>query len=501
MAGGEDTAMNGAGRDRTISTGQSTGRPSRRTFLRGAAALAAFSALPRGARGQDKTPANEKLNMAFIGVGWQGIYNLEVFLQDPDVRVVAVCDVNEEGPYIGRGIAGREPGRRMANEYYGHTGRPEDGCAAYTDFRQMLDERADIDAVVITAPDHIHAVAALAALRKGKHVFCEKPLAHSVAEVRAMTQAARDAKVATQMGNWGHAMEDIRLVCEWIWDGAIGEVREVHAWTNRPGGWWPYGIDRPEDTPPVPPGLDWEGWLGPAPHRPYHPAYLPFIWRGWWDFGSGALGDMGCHILDPVVWALKLGSPDTVEASSVRLPSKATPHAMELAKGRVHPETTTAAASVRWTFPAREGMPPVLLTWHDGGLMPPRPDELEPGRPMGDGDGGVLFVGDKGKLMCGCYGSDPQLLPKARMEAYTRPPQTLKRSPGHYREWVLACRGGEPAAANFDYSGPLTEIVTLGIAAIRADAKLRWDPEKMEFVNAPDANRLLHPVFREGWSL
>lgn len=474
---------------------------SRRAFIRDTAALAALTALPGKAQSAETTPANEKINMAFIGVGWQGIYNLEVFLQDPDVRVVAVCDVFEEGPYIGRGVAGREAGRKMVNNFYDHKGSPEDGCAAYIDFRQMLDERSDIDAVVITTPDHIHAVAAMAAIGKGKHVFCEKPLAHSLLEVRTMTEAARQAGIATQMGNWGHAKEDIRLLCEWIGEGAIGAVREVHAWTNRPGGWWPYGIDRPEDEPPVPAGLNWDLWLGPAAQRPYHPAYLPFIWRGWWDFGSGALGDMGCHILDPVVWALRLGSPDVVEASSVKLPSRATPHAMELAKGAVHPETTTAAALVRWHFPARDEMPPVEVRWYDGGLMPPRPDELEEGRKMGDGDGGVLFVGDKGKLMCGCYGSNPQLLPDARMQDYKKPPQTLPRSVGHYKEWVQACKGGAPAGSNFEYSGPLTEIITLGIAAIRADMKLRWDAAALQFTNAPEANHFLNSPYREGWKL
>ena len=487
--------------DTVCNPGENT-RMSRRGFLCGTTAATAFTILPsRVLAADDATAPSEKVNMAFIGVGWQGMYNLQTFLQDPDVRVVAVCDVNREGPYLGRGIAGREPGRRMVDDYYGSKDGAKGGCATYVDFRQMLDERGDIDAVVITTPDHIHAVAAMAAFKKGKHVFCEKPLAHSVAEVRAMTEAARQAKVATQMGNWGHAKEDIRLLCEWIWDGAIGSVQEVHAWTNRPGGWWPYGIDRPTDEPPVPEGLDWDLWLGPAAVRPYHPAYAPFIWRGWWDFGSGALGDMGCHILDPVVWALRLGAPDTVEASSVKLNTRATPYGAEMAAGKVHPETTTAAAIVRWEFPARDGMPPVTLTWHDGGLMPPLPDELESGRKMGDNDGGVLFIGDKGKLMCGCYGSDPQLIPESRMKAYKRPPQTLPRSIGHYKEWVRACRGGEPACSNFNYSGPLTEIVTLGIAAIRADMKLRWDAGKMEFVNAPEANRFLNSAYREGWSL
>lgn len=492
---------------RSDDTGNSNRTPrkdnslSRRGFLGTTAAAAAFTIVPPHVLGLGQTPPSEKINMAFIGVGWQGSYNLQTFLQQPEVRVVAVCDVVEEGNYLGRGIAGREPGRRMVDDYYDYKGPAGGGCATYTDFRQMLDERKDIDAVVITTPDHTHAVAAMAAIKKGKHVFCEKPLAHCLVEARTMTDAARAANVATQMGNWGHAKEDIRLLCEWIWDGAIGHVREVHAWTNRPGGWWPYGIDRPKDTPPVPAWLDWDLWLGPAPARPYHPAYLPFTWRGWWDFGCGALGDMGCHILDPVVWALHLGSPDAVEASSVKLNSEATPFGAEMAAGIVHPETTTSGAIIRWSFPARDDLPPVELTWHDGGLLPARPEELEPGRKMGDNDGGVLFIGDKGKLMCGCYGSDPQLIPESRMKAYKQPAPTLRRSVGHYKEWVLACKGGEPAGSNFNYAGPLAEIVLLGVAAIRADTKLKWDSAKMEFPGGGDANRFLRPDYREGWRL
>lgn len=477
-------------------------RLSRRSFLGTAAATAGLAVIPRHVLGAGEVPPSEKVNLAFIGVGWQGIWNLQEFLKMPDVKVVAVCDVNEEGEYLGRGIAGREPGRRIVEEYYAkEQGESGKGCATYVDFRQMLDERDDIDGVVITTPDHIHAVAAMAAIKKGKHVFCEKPLAHSLNEVRTMTEAAREAKVATQLGNWGHANEGIRLICEWIWDGAIGEVREVHAWANRPGGWWPYGIDRPKDEPPVPKGLDWDLWLGPAPARPYHPAYLPFIWRGWWDFGCGSLGDLGCHILDPVVWSLKLGSPDTVDASSVKLNSAATPFGPELPAWQVHPETTSAGAIIRWTFPARDGLPPVDLTWYDGGLLPPRPPELEPGRQMGNADGGAIFVGSKGKLMCGCYGESPRLLPESRMKEYKQPPKSLPRSIGHYKEWIRACKGGEPAGANFNYGGPLTETVLLGVAAIRADARLQWDAAKLEFTNNPDANRFIRPAFRDGWTL
>ncbi len=481
-------------------------RLSRRGFLGSAATATAFTIVPRHVLGASSgsVPPSEKVNMAFIGVGWQGIYNLKTFLHMPDVKVAAVCDVNEAGSYMGRGRAGREPGRRAVDAYYAEQKKSAgtgQSCATYADFREMLDARDDIDAVVITTPDHIHAVAAMAAIEKGKHVFCEKPLAHSLVEARTMTEAARKAGVATQLGNWGHAKEGIRLLCEWIWDGAIGEVREVQAWTNRPGGWWPYGIDRPEDKHPVPEGLDWDLWLGPAPERPYHPAYLPFIWRGWWDFGCGALGDMGCHILDPIVWALRLGSPASVEASSTKLDSKATPFGPEMPAGKVHPETTTASAIIRWEFPSRKDLPPVNVTWYDGGLMPPRPDELDADRMMGNRDGGALFIGDKGKLMCGCYGENPRLIPESKMQAYKRPPKSIPRSIGHYKEFVRACKGGEPAGSNFDYGGPLSEIVLLGVAAIRADAKLHWDAENMKFTNLPEANKFLHGAYRDGWSL
>lgn len=473
---------------------------SRRRFIQSSSAISLASLFAIGkARGEGPS-INDKINVACIGTGWQGLYNTEVFMQDRNARVVAVCDPYKEGQYMQRGVCGREPARRMVNQYYDHDGPESSGCAGYADYREMLAERDDIDAVVITTPDHLHAVIALEAIRKGMHVFCEKPLGHSLKEVRLMTEAAHKAGVATQMGNWGHGLEDIRRLCEMIWSGAIGAVREVHAWANRPGGWWPYGIDRSEDEPPVPEGLDWDLWLGPAAWRPWHPAYHPFIWRGWWDFGSGALGDMACHILDPVVWALHLGAPESAEGTSVKLNSRSTPFGGEMPDWTVHPETTTAGAQVRWHFPARDSLPPVKLTWSDGGLKPSRPDVLGADQPMGDSDGGVLFLGDEGMLLCGCYGSNPQLLPESKMKAYTPPEPMIPRSVGHYKEWILACRGEGKAVANWDYSGPLTEIVTLGIAAIRADRKLLWDPKKMTFPNAPDFEYLINPTLREGWS-
>jgi hypothetical protein len=365
----------------------------------------------------------------------------------------------------------------------------------YDDFRVMLEKQKDIDAVVIGTPDHIHAAAALAAIELGKHVFCEKPLTYSIGEARMVTEAARRAGVATQMGNQGHASESIRRLCEWIWDGAIGDVTEIHAWTPHPV--WPQGIDRPEDTPPVPQNLNWDLWLGPAPERPYHPAYLPQLWRGWWDFGTGGLGDMGCHILDHVYWSLKLVPPVSVEASH----SWYVADEMTWDKKR-NIETYPRASMVTYHFPAREGFPPLKLVWYDGGLMPSRPEELEEGRRMGDTYGGALYIGDKGKILCGSHGANgARIIPEEKMKAYDQPPKSLPRSRGHYEEWIAACKGGEAARSNFDYAGPLTEIVLLGNLALRTEEKLYWDAENLKVKNVGELDEHIFRRYRRGWSL
>jgi predicted dehydrogenase len=438
-------------------------RFSRRRFLGGAAAaVAGCSIVPRHVvGGAGHTPPSEKVNIAGIGVGGQGRSDLEELR---DHNIVALCDVDW---------------RRAAETF-----RRFPNAKRYKDFRRMLDKEKSIEAVVIATPDHTHAVAAMTAIKMGKHVYCEKPLTHTVHEARRLTEAAREHKIATQMGIQGHAGEGVRLLCEMIWDGAIGSVREVHSWTNRPI--WPQGIGRPTDTPPVPKSLEWDLWLGPAPYRPYHPAYVPFKWRGWWDFGTGAIGDMGIHNLSPVFWALKLGHPTTVEASSTE----------------VNPETYPLASLVRYEFPARGTMPPVELTWYDGGLMPKRPEELEEGRPFGDNDGGTLFVGDKGKMLApGWCAADPRLIPETRMKEYEQPPKSIPRSIGHHAEWIEACKGGKPAVANFGFAGLLTEVVLLGNVAIRAGKKLSWDGGTMRVTNAPEANEYLYHQYRAGWSL
>jgi len=288
------------------------------------------------------------------------------------------------------------------------------------------------------------------------------------------------------MGNQGHASEGARLINEWIQDGAIGDVREVHAWTNRPI--WPQGIERPEEIPSVPPTLDWNLWLGPAPWRPYHPAYCPFAWRGWFDFGTGAVGDMGAHILDHPYWALGLEYPETIQSSSTPMTEDSFP----------------LASIVHYTFPARGKKPPVKLTWYDGGLTPARPEELEPDRKMGDGGGGVIYIGDKGKLMHGTYGSNPRIIPETKMKEYKRPDKTIERSPGIYLEWIEAIKAGKKSTTDFSYAGPLTETMLLGNIATRMKDKntfLEWDPKKMEITNLDEANEYLKMEYREGWYL
>jgi predicted dehydrogenase len=448
----------------------------RRQFVGRAATASAALIVPNYVLGQTANSAapSDKLNIAGIGIGGQGASDLAEMKSE---NIVALCDVDAD--YAGRTFERYPKAKR------------------FTDYRKMLDEQKDIDAVVIATPDHTHACIAAAAMRAGKHVYCEKPLTHSVWEARRLAEIARETKVATQMGNQGQASEATRRLCEMIWDGAIGPVREVHAWTDRPSNglfneYWPQGVGRPTDTPDVPRTLDWDLWLGPAPQRPYHSAYVPFRWRGWWDFGTGALGDIGCHSLDPVFRALKLGPPESVEASSTR----------------VNTETYPLASMVTYHFPARGEMPVLKLVWYDGGLRPPRPEELESDREMGAQ--GHLIVGERGKILSRRRDRGPGffLIPRARADEYGDPPQKLPRSIGHYAEWTQACKGGAPGGSNFDWAGPLTEAVLLGNVALRPELreeltnkKLLWDSTNLRFTNSDAANRFLKREYRSGWTL
>lgn len=432
----------------------------RRQFMRSGLAAGALACWPRGIL--HAASPSERLHVGFIGAGGRGSNNLQEISRFA-ADVVALCDVDAA--------------------YLAAAAKAYPNAKTYSDFRKMLEQK-DIDAVVVSTPDHVHAVAALAAIRLGKHVYCEKPLTHSIYESRLLRLAAAEKKVATQMGNGGHSHEGTRLAVEWVRSGILGHVREVHLWTDRAKDWWPQGVSRPSDTPAVPATLDWDLWTGPAPARPYHPAYHPFKWRGWVDFGTGALGDMGCHVFDVACWALKLDAPTTVEAETSGC------------NGETYPQWSM----VRYEFPQRGDMPPVKLLWYDGGKLPPRPAELDEGQEFGSKDGGTLFIGDKGKMIVP-LGASPRLIPEARMRDFNQPSPSIPRSVGHHKEWVEACKGGPPAGSNFDVAGPMTETILLGNVAIRLGKKLQWDSENLQVVNAPEAAALIRREYRKGWEL
>ena len=451
---------------------------SRRKFINSVALTgAAFSIVPRNVLGgKGFTAPSDKLNIAVVGVGGKGRSDMTTISQTENI--VALCDVDD----------------RKMEETLRNT--KEDGnlvlaealekAPKYKDFRVMLEKEKGIDAVTVSTPDHTHAVAAMAAMQLGKHVFVQKPLTHTAKEARILRDAAKKYDVITQMGNQGHAGEGIRLIREWLDDGAIGEVNKVDCWTNRPI--WDTGMERPAEIPSVPPSVDWNLWLGPAPFRPYHPDYMPWSWRAWCDFGTGALGDMGAHIFDIPYSNLDLEYPTTVEASSTVFNGESWP----------------VAEILRYQFPERNGKPPVELTWYDGGMMPPRPEELEPGRRMGDIDGGVLYYGTKGKIMCGCYGTSPRIIPETKMREYKQPEKTIKRSPGIHQEWTESIKNNVQATSNFEYASKLVETMMLGNIAIRMAPKytvLDWDGEKGEFTNVSEANDYLIREYTAGWSL
>jgi predicted dehydrogenase len=504
---------------------------SRRKFLeQSAAAAVGLTIVPRRVLGGvGYVPPSDKVNIAFVGVGAQGLRVMLHFLREPDVQGVAVCDVNKSGDNypqwdthefcksvrnllgvdsgwdwlspdqpiqlthslrVTGGVAGREPCQRIVDGYYGTQNRSGayHGCSAYADFRELLEKQKDIDALVVCTTDNLHAAVSTAAMKKHKHVFCQKPLTRTIYEARRMAEIARETGVATQIAVGNQASEDTRLLCEWIWDGAIGAVREVVNWSSRP--FWPQGLERPKETEPVPEGLDWNLWLGPAPERPFHHVYLPFSWRGWTDFGCGALGDMGSYSFDTIFRVLKLEAPVSVEASSTDR----------------YDETYPQASIIQFNFPGRGEMPPVKFTWYDGGLKPARPEELEGSAPPEDageeGNEGLLFIGDRGKILCRFSGGRPRLIPEAKMNSYKQPPKTLPRSPGNEREWLDACKGGKvKPGGNFEFSGLVTETLLLGNAAVQSGQKLKWDRSNLKFVNSDSTQKLVKPERRSGWEL
>jgi predicted dehydrogenase len=438
----------------------------RRQFIKGTAAAAtAFAILPTSrTRLHGATPANQKLNIACIGVGGRGRDNIQGVRSE---NIIALCDVD--------------------SNHAAQTFAQFPAAKKFQDFRRMFDQmETEIDAVMISTPDHTHAVAVNHALKLGKPVFCEKPLAHSIHEIRSILHAARQAKVPTQLGNQGHASDSIRTFCEWIWAGAIGPVREVHAFCQSS-----YSriadLEKLEEKHPVPGSLDWDLWVGPAPLRPYHPLYLPGKWRAWSNFGTGVIGDWTCHILDPVFWALDLGAPSSIRGRTFNFdPQK-------------HSETFPPSNIIEFEFAAKENRAPLKISWFDGAQRPPRPEELPEGENL-PGIGAVV-IGDKGKIIYGSHGAGGlKLFPAERREEFVLPEKTIPRVPGIYQEWVQACKTGDQPSSNFEYGGPLTELALLGVIALRIpEEKLAWNGT--QFTSSREANGMLQREYRPGWNL
>lgn len=468
---------------------------SRRDFVRGASlAAGGFVIVPRHVLGRGFVAPSDKLNIAGIGAGGKGEGDLKEFSTSPNVNIVALCDVDD---------------RRAANSRLRF---PK--AKYYKDFREMLDkEKKHIDACSISTPDNIHAIATLSAMQLGKHVYTQKPLAHDIYEARLLAQAAKRYKVVTQMGNQGGSSDGVRKAKEMHDAGLIGDVHTVYVWTNRPV--WPQGLPTPTGKFEVPKELDWDLWLGPAKTIDYNPAYLPFSWRGWSAFGTGALGDMACHMMDPAFRLLPIDFPDSVECS---VPTSWTDDGKE-AK---YPDGFPAASIIHLNYPRKDGKGDIKVTWMDGGLLPRLPDELLPGEPFGGNDGGAMFEGTKGKMLVDCYGENPRLLPSKLMAETEMPKAVLPRVPeGHYIQWVNACIAGYgklPTSSPFEYAGPFAESILIGNLAIRSwnlenkDAKnrhdrylgrkkLQWDAKAMRITNFEEANQFVKREYREGWNV
>ncbi|MEO7191953.1 MAG: Gfo/Idh/MocA family oxidoreductase [Vicinamibacterales bacterium] len=521
----------------------------RRDFIKTAATVASSAMIvPRHVLGQGLTPPSDLVNIATVGINGMGATNTQAIMSQ---NVVAICDcdfglldarlkswhdtVYPATPPTSRAQAPQTPqqpspwkdfgpskAQLAANQKWTQTPQSErlkrfvdeqaPRLKKYRDYREMLDKQKDIDAVIIATPDHMHAVIASACMDAGKHVYVQKPLCWSVHEARHLAKRAIETKVVTQMGNQGHSQDSARRGQEYLMAGAIGDVREVHVWTNRPLGYWPQGVPRPAPMAPnsganrgswnnaalndriaammqgnyqPPDTLSWDLFLGVAPEVPYHPIYHPFNWRGWVDWGQGALGDMGAHLIDHPVWGLNLGLPTSIETVASPFNKVSYPTA-----------TTTY-----YDFPARGKQPAVKLTWSDGGLLPARPDELGEEKLLPDG--GVIYIGSKGKMLQNTYGARTRLLPAERHNSYGAPKERLRRIPheSHEMNWVNAIRGRDEISCPFSYAAHLVEIMLLGVASLRADTKLHYDGANMRVTNNPAANDFLSRTYRAGYSL
>jgi predicted dehydrogenase len=491
----------------------------RRKFISSATAAAGLAILPRNViGGAGFTAPSDRLNIACVGTGTQGTRVLVQLLNIPDIQIVSIADpVFEDTRYqnwgehelrdniraaIGEpkwdeGVkgcrAGREPARQIVDKWYSkQKNMTFRACTPYEDFRELLAKETGIDAVVVCTPDHQHAQVAMKAMEKGKHVFCQKPMTNAVYEARLLGETSRKTKLATQVATGNASSADTDLLCEMIWSGAIGPVREVYNWSNRPV--WQTGFTQLPAEEKLPKGFNWDLWLGRAESRPFSYSYTHTVFRSWYDFGTGAIGDMGCYSFAVIYRALKLGDVSTVEASPNTIVGLVNGNPEQL-KYVSHPH----AMNAHLTFPARAGMPQVELYWIDGGLKPPRPKEFDEDGLDFDPDG-LMFVGDYGKILCDFEGGSPRLIPASRNKTYLRPPAMIERSKGHYADWIAAARGGKPARCTFESAAPITEALNLAVVAMRIGKKLTWDPVNFK-TNSEEANKLLKPGYRPGWEL
>ena len=452
-------------------------------------AATGFFIVPRHVLGRGFTAPSDKLQIAAIGAGGKGGDDIRNFYSSGKVDIAYLCDVDDRQSAKSR--------QTFPKAKY------------YKDFREMLEkEHKHIDACNVSIPDNCHAVAAMAVMQLGKHVYCQKPMTHDIYEARMLTEAAKRYKVVAQMGNQGASGDGVRFMQEWYNAGLIGDATAIHVWTNRPV--WPQGGLKPTGHDEIPAELNWDLWQGPADADDYHHEFLPFNWRGWWRYGTGALGDMGCHLIDPAFKTVGLGYPSEVECSMA-----STYQVMWTPLD--HPDSCPVSSSVKMKFPGKPGKPDVTLHWMDGGIRPDRPEELGPDEPMGNEDGGAIITGTKGKIMCNCYGANPTLLPTSRMSEAAKVPQTLARVPeGHYHQWVNACIAGygkNELSSPFDYAGPLTETILMGNLALRSynlkdsngkhsgRKKLLWDAANMKITNFDEANAYVKRDYRAGWTL
>ncbi|QDT06486.1 Glucose--fructose oxidoreductase precursor [Rubripirellula lacrimiformis] len=459
----------------------------RRTFLKSAAVVSAATIVPRHVLGGPGHIApSDRVNVALIGAGGRGLQNARELMKLSDVRISTVIDPAERWDlkdFYYRGVSGRLP---VCSEIEKHYQRTDANfrCQGHVDFRRAIEDLPnEFDAVLCATPDHLHASVSLRSLAAGKHVYCEKPLTHNIAEARLIAKVAEDSGLATQMGNQGHSTEGIRQTCEWLRSGVLGELKSIHSWV--PATRWNPGLTAPPtQSQPVPKGLDWDLWCGPRQPIDFNSAYAPVSWRDFWQFGLGAMGDFGCHDLDSAVWGLELGMPTRVEMFPA---------------GQTHSAMIPFGEVGYFDFAATKHTGPIRLQWYSGGPRPAHPDAMPDNVQLPRR--GVLFVGEKGVMVCGGAGGAPTLYPLELQESSTPPQPTIKRSAGHHRDWIDAIKGGDPASSEFGYGAKLTEVTLLGVLALRTASVIDWNQAEMKATGVASADPIIHGDYRDGWKL